>query len=261
MYKLIVLTDNFAGGQFLAEHGLSYLIEYNGQYLLFDSGHSDVFIQNAKHYGVDLQTIVETVVLSHGHWDHGNGLNYLSNKRLITHPGAFMQRFRKNDKTYIGLSMSEQQIRAKFQLITCKEPREIMTNVIFLGEIPRLNDFEAQTTSFIDKNDQPDFVPDDSALAIVHNGQLNVVTGCSHAGICNIIEHAKKVTGLNNLNTVIGGFHLKHDNMQTKRTIQYLKKQNIKNIYPSHCTDLAALSALHLALGSKQVKTGMEINF
>jgi 7,8-dihydropterin-6-yl-methyl-4-(beta-D-ribofuranosyl)aminobenzene 5'-phosphate synthase len=261
VYKLFVLTDNFAGGKFLAEHGLSYLIEYDNKYLLFDTGHSSVFIQNAQSLGIDLQSKVDTIVLSHGHWDHGDGLKYLQNKKLIAHPDVFKQRFRKNDNSYIGLSINKQQIEAKFRLIAIKEPREINSNIIFLGEIPRLNDFEAQTTPFIDQNNQPDFVPDDSALAIISNNRLNIVTGCSHAGICNIIEHAKKVTGFNRIHTVIGGFHLKHNNTQTKRTIEYFKNQNIENIYPSHCTDLPALSALNTELGAKQVKTGMKINF
>ena len=82
---LTVLTENSAGGSFLAEHGLSYFIEHDNMQLLFDTGHSDVFLRNAKNLNIDIDQ-VETVILSHGHWDHGNGLKYLSRKKLITHP-------------------------------------------------------------------------------------------------------------------------------------------------------------------------------
>jgi len=80
--KLTVLTENTASKNFLTEHGLSYLIEYNGKKILFDTGHSDVFLKNAKQLNINLDE-VETVVLSHGHWDHGNGLKHLKNKTLI----------------------------------------------------------------------------------------------------------------------------------------------------------------------------------
>jgi len=258
--KLTVLTENTAGSNFLAEHGLSYLIEHDGQKLLFDTGHSDVFLRNAKMLGIDIQKEIETVVLSHGHWDHGDGLLYLDHKTLITHPSAFIGRYRKNDQFYIGLTLTKNELGQKFKLLTSDKPVNISKNIFFLGEIPRLNDFEAETTSFIDEYGKADYVPDDSALVIVQNNELIVVTGCSHSGICNIIKYAKKVTGISEVNAVIGGFHLKHNNIQTERTIQYFKKQKIKNIYPSHCTELPALAAFFREFGIQQVKTGMVLH-
>ena len=73
--KLTILTENVAGGIFSAEHGLSYLIECENNKVLLDTGHSDMFIRNAEKLNINLDD-VETVVLSHGHWDHGNGLKY-----------------------------------------------------------------------------------------------------------------------------------------------------------------------------------------
>ena len=68
--KLTILTDNCGGDTFFAEHGLSYLIEHDGERILFDTGHSDVFIKNAQKLGININNDIETVVLSHGHWDH-----------------------------------------------------------------------------------------------------------------------------------------------------------------------------------------------
>src|SRR5690606_14289462 len=128
---------------------------------------------------------------------------------LITHPSVFMKRYRRNGTSSLGLTMNQQEIDKKFNLILSTQPYVVTPNIYFLGEIPRITDFEAQSTSFVDEFGNPDFVPDDSALAIIEEDQLVIITGCSHAGVCNIIEYAKKVTGVNRIHSVIGGFHLK----------------------------------------------------
>ncbi|MEO9571635.1 MAG: MBL fold metallo-hydrolase [Polaribacter sp.] len=258
--QLTVLTENYAGSGFIAEHGLSYLIEHEGKKVLFDVGNSDVFLKNANQLSIDIQTEIKTVVLSHGHWDHGNGLQFINNKKLITHPGSFIKRYRKKDNSYLGLKFSKREVEEKFDLKLKKEPFYITDKIIFLGTIPRTNNFESKSTNFIDKNGQPDFVIDDSALAIIQNNELIIVTACSHSGVCNIIEYATKITGIKKVKTVIGGFHLKHNNLQTQQTINYLKEKNIDNIYPSHCTQMEALVAFYNNFNTTQVKTGMILN-
>jgi 7,8-dihydropterin-6-yl-methyl-4-(beta-D-ribofuranosyl)aminobenzene 5'-phosphate synthase len=259
--KLTVLTENCASGKFLAEHGLSYFIEHEDKKVLFDTGHTDVFLKNAERLQIDIQKETDTVVLSHGHWDHGNGLQYLSDKILITHPNSFIKRFRKEEKNNIGLALNKEELKAKFRLEITSKPFQISENIIFLGEIPRNNNFEAKTTSFTDEHDSPDFIPDDSALAIIQEKQLHIITGCSHSGICNIVDYAQNITGIDTIKTVIGGFHLKHDNEQTQKTIQFLKSKQIENIYPSHCTQLEALIAFSRNFKIQQVKSGMVFNF
>lgn len=258
--QITILSENTAGGAFLAEHGLSYLIEFNSKKILLDAGHSDVFLQNANKLNIDINKEVDAIVLSHGHWDHGNGLKYIINKNLIAHPLSFIKRYRVGGNENIGLSISKEELSKKFNLITSDKPYMISDDIFFLGSIPRNNDFEAQTTPFIDDNGKPDFVPDDSALVFIKDHGLIIVTGCSHSGICNIIDYAMMVTGINNVTAVIGGFHLKHNSVQTQKTIQYLRKLNIKNLYPAHCTALPALSAFYNEFKIEQVKTGMIIN-
>jgi 7,8-dihydropterin-6-yl-methyl-4-(beta-D-ribofuranosyl)aminobenzene 5'-phosphate synthase len=259
--KIFILTDNLAGGKFQAEHGLSYLLETEDKKILFDTGHSDVFLKNAARLGIDIDNEIDTVVLSHGHWDHGDGLKYLNNKKIITHPGSFIRRFRKKDFSPVGLSLSKSDLLNKFQIEETVDPVMITKNLFFLGEIPRLNNFEAQSTTFSDDFRNDDFVPDDSALAAIENNELIVITGCSHSGICNIIEHAKKITGIDKVKAVIGGFHLKYDDEQTKKTIDYMKGNGIDMVYPSHCTELPALSAFYNAFHNPAVKTGMVFTF
>lgn len=259
--KIVVLTENVAGKRFLAEHGLSYLVEIDGEKILFDTGHSNVFLKNAALLGIDICNDIENVVLSHGHWDHGDGLQFLKNKTLITHPASFKKRFRKIDHSPVGLSFTKEKILKKFRLTETINHWQITGNLWFLGEIPRLNEFESKTTPFIFENGEDDFVPDDSALAAIVNQELIVITGCSHAGICNICEYAKRVTGISRIKAVIGGFHLKYQNQQTFETVEYFKKNAVEKLYPSHCTELPVLAKFHDAFGIEQVKTGMIIDF
>ncbi|MBE9467310.1 MAG: MBL fold metallo-hydrolase [Bacteroidetes bacterium] len=257
--NLTVLNDNAPGGIFSSEHGLSYIIE-DDEKILFDVGPSDVFIRNAKKANIDLNEI-KTIALSHGHYDHGNGLMNLKNKTLICHPESFIKRYSRNNTKYIGLPINIEQAGKQFNLITTTKPYNISKNIIFLGEIPRENDFEAKTTTFNKEDGSPDFVIDDSALAIKSEKGLIIVTGCSHAGICNIINYAIKVTGNNKVYAVIGGFHLKKDDEVTMKVINFIKKLNIERIYPSHCTELPALSKFYEHFKIKQVRSGDVFNF
>lgn len=261
MIKIRILTENTAGGKFLAEHGLSYLIEIDGEQILFDSGHSDVFLKNAERMGINVQSKVEKIILSHGHWDHGDGLQFLKNKTLITHPGSFVERFRKTDHSPVGLSFSKNYFENRFNLIESKDSYQLTENLFFLGEIPRLSDFESQTTPFELANGDDDFILDDSTLVAIQNDELVIITGCSHSGICNICEHAKKVTGISKIKVVMGGFHLKLQNKQTKLTAEYFKNNEVETLLPSHCTHLPALALFYQEFKTQQVKTGMVFEF
>lgn len=258
--KISVLTDNNAGPFTMAEHGLSYLIEYDGKRILFDTGQSDLFFRNAEKMRISLNDI-DTVVLSHGHFDHGNGLGWLKGGTLICHPGCFVSRYRERDHTYIGLKKNRDELASVFNLTESAGPFRITDKITFLGEIPRLTDFESQTTTFIFEDGSPDFVMDDSGIAVVLPDGLFVVTGCGHAGVVNTLEHAKKITGINLLSGVMGGFHLKKADRQTKETIKYLKENNVKHVLPSHCTELPALAAFYETFGMRQVRTGDVFEF
>ena len=257
--KLSILTENTASERFCAEHGLSYYIEHDVN-ILFDTGHSDVFLQNAKKLNIDINK-VDTVVLSHGHWDHGDGLRYISDKKLICHPDVFQKRYRKGGKENIGLKLERSELNDNFDIISTRKSYPISKNIIFLGEIPRLNSFESKETTFALEDNIDDFIIDDSGLVIKLNDEIIIISGCAHSGICNMIDYAKKVTGIDKIRAVIGGFHLKYNNQQTKETIKYLKSQDIAEMYPSHCTELAALSAFYEEFNIKQLKSGMVLNF
>lgn len=257
--RLTVLSENLALNGFNAEHGLSYLVEADNEKILFDTGQSDLFIRNAEKLGIDLDSNVNIVVLSHGHWDHGDGLKYLKHKTLITHPKAFSRRFGSSNKPSVGLSFSRQEIEDQYDIIETTKPYYITENILFLGEIPRLNDFESQSTPFNFEKGEPDFVADDSAIVVKQDQELIIITGCSHSGICNICEYARKVTGIQNISTVIGGLHLKYLNQQTQKTIGYFQQNEVKNVFPSHCTRFSIIDVFEQHFNSKRIKAGMTL--
>jgi 7,8-dihydropterin-6-yl-methyl-4-(beta-D-ribofuranosyl)aminobenzene 5'-phosphate synthase len=210
--------------------------------------------------GVDMNNI-DAIILSHGHYDHGDGLQYLDGGQLICHPGCFVKRYGSGGKRYIGLKCPEEEITKKFRLLSSAEPYSVSPSIIFLGEIPRITPFESKTTGFVFEDGSPDFVKDDSALALIVDEGIFVVTGCGHAGVVNTLEHAKKVSGHQKISGIMGGFHLKENNNQTRETIKYLEKEGVQNVYPSHCTALPALTAFHGVFGNRQLKTGDIIPF
>ncbi|MGD9555739.1 MAG: MBL fold metallo-hydrolase [Mangrovibacterium sp.] len=255
-----ILTDNYPGGYTGAEHGLSYLVEHDGVRLLFDTGQSNLFLLNASIMGVDV-AYIDMIILSHGHFDHGNGLEYLPGGKLLCHPDCFVRRYRTRDFSYIGLKNSWEELALRFELTTSREARHISERIIFLGEIPRLTDFESQTTSFSFEDGSPDFVADDSGIALLMDEGLFVITGCGHAGVVNTLEHARKVTGEQRLFGIMGGFHLKKPDRQTKETIRYLEGNKVKHVFPSHCTAFPALMEFADSFRLRLLKTGDILTF
>ncbi len=257
--RISILVDNTPGLNTKAEFGLSYFIEHLDHTILFDAAQTDLFMANAQIMGLDV-TQTDYIVLSHGHFDHGDGLEHLNSGTLVCHPGCFAKRYGKNSNRYIGLKLNREEIANRFKIVESKRPFQLFDGAYFLGEIPRLSKFESQTTPFVLENGNPDFVMDDSALALRTAKGLFVVTGCGHSGIINTLEYAKTVTGIDSIHGIIGGFHLKEKNRQTRETIAYLKANNVERVYPSHCTALPALAAFHKEFSISQVKTGDVIN-
>lgn len=258
--NLSVLSERRAMDGFESEHGLSFLLEVDQHRILFDTGASDLFMRNAARLGTDLDT-VDCIVLSHGHWDHGNGLKYLQNKPLTCHPGCFVKRYRKTGRGNLGLPLSEKEVAERFDLQTFQKPVRLLDNLWFLGEIPRENDFESMTTKYLLEDGSEDYIMDDSGLALVTEKGLVVISGCAHSGICNMLEHARRVTGVFNIASVIGGFHLRANNKQTRRTLEYLKTLDDIQVFPSHCTFDPALGLFQNAFGNREVLAGACLTF
>jgi len=266
--KLKILEDNntFIDMYYLGEPAVSYYIEDGEDKILFDVGYSDAFLKNAEKMNVDIDNI-NKVVISHGHDDHTGGLKYFFDKKrnieLISHPESFNY---KEDDTglYIGTSLSKEQLSKLCKLNLTKEPIQVSKHITYLGEIPILNDFEPRYTvgkSIINGEKVDDNIEEDSALVCKGDNGLFIITGCSHSGICNIIEYAKKVCKDNRILGVIGGFHLFENDDRLKNTINYFKDNNIKYLYPCHCVSLKAKIEIAKQLEIHEVGVGLELEF
>ncbi len=265
--KLKVLVDNntYIDQYFLGEPAVSYYIECEDKKILFDTGYSDIVITNAQKMGIDLGCL-DYIVLSHGHDDHTRGLMFINEKfdiskvKLISHPDCFYPKY-YND-SYIGSPYSFDEINKITDYISCKGTFNITENIVFLGEIPVVCKHEERYPigeKIIDGKKIPDFLFEDSALVYKSLYGLFIITGCSHSGICNIVEYAKKVCEDDRIIGVIGGFHLFDDGERLEKTIEYFENSKIKTLYPCHCVSLKAKSKMLERLNVIEVGVNMEI--
>jgi 7,8-dihydropterin-6-yl-methyl-4-(beta-D-ribofuranosyl)aminobenzene 5'-phosphate synthase len=224
-----------------SEWGFSAFVETEQVNILFDTGHTDLYKHNANALGIDLNRS-NFVVLSHHHWDHTGGMlshELKEKKKLILHPNIL-------DKVS---TEKADLFKRDFEVIASEASLELASGILFLGQIPR-------KTSFEKGEHKGDSMLDDSAIAIKTEKGLIVLTGCSHAGICNICEYAKEVTG-QNLYAVVGGFHLtEKDQNAVDSTVAYFKTQHVEHLYPMHCVDFPTLVRFHNEFNTIKYATG-----
>ena len=257
--ELLVLVDNntYIDVDAAGEPGTSFYLEDGEQRILFDMGITDIFLKNAAFFGVDLSKVTKAA-FSHGHYDHTRGLThwieqpYAGRIPIVAHPDCFT--FRSEGERDIGSPMSAQQLRAHCPLTLSREPVQLSRNIVFLGEIPRVTDFEEGGL-----NGDP--LLDDTALACRTERGLVLVTGCSHSGICNIIERAKEVCGDSRIAAVIGGFHLLSLSPQLEKTVDYFEQNGITGLYPCHCVSFEAKARMHGRIPIKEVAVGFSLSF
>ena len=265
--ELKVLEDNntFIDMYYFGEPAVSYYIEDGDDKILFDTGYSGIFMKNAELLNIDLNKI-NKLVISHGHNDHTGGLKKFFEKEknieLIAHPNCFDY---KEDETglYIGSPLSKDELSKVCKLNLSKKSIKISKHITYLGEIPSLNDFEMRSfigKKMINNTKLEDTVIDDSAIVYQSEKGLFIITGCSHSGICNILEYAKKVCNDNRIYGVIGGFHLFDIDERLEKTINYLLENNIQLLYPCHCISLKAKIEMAKKLDIKEVGVGLNIN-
>lgn len=254
-----------------AEHGFSMLIRTlragKSTSILFDTGSSSNGVtENAKRMDINLKE-VETVVLSHGHYDHAGGLISSINAigradlPLIVHEDMFKTRGVANPDGTIRTypKFAEKRKLSTANLIVTKNPFLVADdNVLVTGEIPRETNFEKgylQHRAFVNRLWQPDpWIWDDRAIVInVRRKGLVVISGCAHAGIINTIKHAKRITGVTEIYAVIGGFHLagKEGESRIQQSVEEIQRINPTIIVAAHCTGWRASCVMANAMPKK----------
>ena len=254
--KITTLSENTANYGYIAEWGLSILVEVAEMKILMDTGPSFSAMHNAQLMGIDLSTI-DRIVLSHGHADHTGGLREVLARRrqvdIIAHPDIWASKYTRRDgqaqEQYIGIPYSPEELEsrgARFNLT--KEPVCISEHIMTTGEIPMFTGYEQIENNLFTKEGRilhPDKLADDLALIIDTDFGLVVILGCAHRGIINTLRHAQKITGKELVYAAVGGTHLfRASDERIEQTIADLKDMGIQRLGVSHCTGFRASARL-----------------
>jgi 7,8-dihydropterin-6-yl-methyl-4-(beta-D-ribofuranosyl)aminobenzene 5'-phosphate synthase len=249
----------------IAEHGFCALatVTANGQResILFDAGLSpDGVLHNVDILEITLAD-VRAIVLSHGHPDHTGALAGLLerlDKRglpLVAHPDAFLQRkvvLPNGREVKMPPLERGALLQEGVELVESREPSLLLDGrALVTGQIARTTDFEKGMPvhhSLVDGHWQLDpWISDDQALVFNLRGKgLAILTGCGHAGVINIIRHARNVTGIGNVYALTGGFHLSGPLFEAiiPQTVEELKATAPQVVAPMHCTGWKAVHAI-----------------
>ncbi len=262
--NLIEDTDGREGCR--AAHGLSFYVETGKHRLLMDLGPSEETLRNAEHLSIDL-AMVDTVVLSHGHYDHSGGILPFAavNPEAVIYmqegaDGAFYAADPAADGgltyRYIGI---DPEIRKLPQVKTVRgdcvidEELELFTVRCGTRPVPSVN-------GRLKKKTENGYVQDDftheQCLVIRSEGCSILMSGCAHGGILNIMEAYRSRYG-KDPDAVISGFHMMKKSEYTDREIleiaaaaEELKKSR-SVFYTCHCTGVPAYAVMKKIMGRK----------
>ena len=245
--------------------------------LLFDTGpEGALFLRNCRNLGVSLAH-VEAIAISHGHWDHMGALldtldhitQHTQGRPVSCHvnPGMFLERGARLTTGQIApferVPSPEALAAHGAQLVNSADPRGLLEHCFYLsGEIPRLSSFETGRPDHVCRMSaeepwEPDpLIMDERYLAVHVRGKgLIVFSACSHAGIVNVLLHARATFPEIPLYGVLGGLHLAGAAMEQRipETIAQLEPFQLQQIMPAHCTGWRALHALLNEFGESVV--------
>ncbi len=262
MVKLTVLTENTVRqAGLLAEHGLSFWIETDRQKILFDTGQSDVFIKNAHQLGIEPGQ-ADSIVISHGHYDHADGLPHLVSRAnqldLYIHADAFVPKYamRQGEKRYIGIGWDPAQLENQGLAIhRTGAVTKLDQQVTLLAQIQKGRDIDKPAKDLLVMKDSqllPDPMSDEQILICKTAKGLLVLLGCSHPGVVNCLDTVRQSFPNDSIHTVIGGLHLEKASPENlDAVIGAMKSMDIQSIIPIHCTGQASACRMKQVLGSK----------
>lgn len=242
--RITTLVENTSGSEKIKpEHGLSLYIETQRHKILFDMGQTDAFARNARMLGIDLSG-VDFAVVSHGHYDHGGGLETFlrinSKAPVYIHRAAFGDHYNGTQK-YIGLDRS---LQSHCRLILTEGNTRIAPGI-------ELFDCNRQNWRFdscgLNRMDAGMYAPDDfrheQYLQITEGEKRVLISGCSHKGILNI-------AGFFRPHLLVGGFHLnKLEDTQALRHIAHRLMETDARYATGHCTGNGQFAVMKALMG------------
>ena len=274
--KIVTLLENRKiSEELVCNHGLSLYIETEQHKILFDMGSNDNFIKNAEKLGVDLSK-VDTAIVSHGHYDHGGGLEaflainksakvYLSKTVFDKAYVEILKVFNR----YIGI---DQKLKDKGQLVYVDNKYQIDDKLLIFGRIEGNIIIPPGNKRLLKKSDSGNLSPDDFGheinLIIKENDKNYLISGCSHRGIVNIIDRAKEFTS-SDVDVVIGGMHMMGLNpSKTDHRLllddlcSRLNDSGVSKFYTGHCTSEIVYDYMLGKMDNiSDIKTGSVLEF
>lgn len=270
--KVVTLFENRSiSKEYKFKHGLSIYIETSNHKILFDMGTDDSFAYNAKKLGINLEDI-DTAIISHGHYDHGGGLETFlkSNKKAKVYigAGAFDNHLIKIFgifKHNIGL---KKELKNNDRLVFVDGAMKIDDELTLFGDIRGEELIPNGNKKLLKKYDDGLIAQDnfqhEISLLINEKNNHTLFCGCAHRGIVNIINRAKEISE-SDLNTVIGGFHLMGTKVKDKESKDFLdnlanilSNNNVGKYYTCHCTGEEPYNYLSQKIKNlNELKTGM----
>ena len=261
--QISILIDNNAGVDLMNEHGFSLWIVVSGRKILFDTGQGKALIPNSGALGCNL-SLVDALILSHGHYDHTGGVSYVLNQnpsiKIYYHSNVFHTRYSIRDRTVPkDISMPQEVKNAILGLPpdqSCQvaHPQRIYDNIWLSGPIPRMQPFEETSGPFFldPEGTRPDPIEDDMVMWIQSNRGLVIITGCCHSGLINTVNHVRRISGQEKISAIIGGFHLANASRERlEATCQAFQEWSVDTIVPCHCTGDEAVALIQNKLGGK----------
>lgn len=255
-------------GDLTAEHGLSLLIETEAATVLFDTGATGAFADNAAALGIDLGA-VDLAVLSHHHYDHGGGLSRFFDAQpkapVVLRDGPLADRWFKAlavVKRPIGLDADVLE-RHRDRLRPVAEDTEVAPGVWVLTEIEATHPQPRGNRKLYVERDgrlEPDPFDHELILVVLDSDGMTVFTGCSHSGILNMIETAADRFPDTPVKAVFGGFHLiglpRFNTMTASQseveTIALTMLDLVSGpVFTGHCTGRKGYDALSTVMGNR----------
>ena len=268
----MLLENTSANPNLKSAHGLSIYIETAKHKILFDVGPNNYFIENALALGIDLST-VDTVVISHGHIDHGGGLKSFlklnASAKIYVQKNIFTKHYsnRGPDKiSDIGLNA---ELESNEQIIFVKDYLKIDEELELFADVKNKYFMPSDNKDLLQQQGQELLADDfqhEQNLIINSNNKTVVVAGCAHKGILNIMDKAMTIIKAE-ADYVIGGFHLYSNSRQIcedSAKIQQiaLALNNLTTqFYTGHCTGIKPFEMLRAVMGEKikYISTGTEL--